>query len=112
MPISPSSSSPPDWKNYALLIVGHGSTENPDSSAPTHLLVDSLREREIFAEVHAAFWKEDASMREALAMIDATTVFVVPMFISEGYFTTEVIPRELNFPADQKVTKVGGKTII
>ncbi len=51
-------------------------------------------------------------MREALAMIDATTVFVVPMFISEGYFTTEVIPRELGFPADKKVSTVDGKTII
>ena len=51
-------------------------------------------------------------MREAMAMIDSTTVFVVPMFISEGYFTTEVIPRELGFPADQKVSTVGGKTLI
>lgn len=51
-------------------------------------------------------------MREAMAMIDATTVFVVPMFISEGYFTTEVIPRELAFPANQKISTVAGKTII
>jgi sirohydrochlorin cobaltochelatase len=34
-------------------------------------------------------------MREALYMIDSEEVYVVPDFISEGYFTQEIIPREL-----------------
>lgn len=34
-------------------------------------------------------------MREAVYMIDADEIYVVPDFISEGYFTQEVIPREL-----------------
>ena len=112
MPDKPRSEYPHQWRNCALLIVAHGSTENPDSSTPTHLLVDDLRREEIFNEVHAAFWKEDASMREVMAMIEADTVFVVPMFISEGYFTTEVIPRELGLKSGQKVSRSEGKTII
>ena len=81
--------------NSALLIVGHGSTENPDSSTPYFDHADEIRKRGLFAEVHVCFWKEEPSMREALFMIDAPEVYIVPDFISEGYFTQEVIPREL-----------------
>lgn len=93
----------------ALLIVGHGSTENPDSSTPYFEHAEEIRERGIFAEVHCCFWKEEPSMREALYMIDAKEVYVVPDFISEGYFTQEVIPRELEL--DGPTTEVHGKTI-
>ncbi len=81
--------------NSALLIVGHGSTENPDSSTPYFDHAAEIRRRGLFAEVHVCFWKEEPSMREALFMIDSTEVYIVPDFISEGYFTQEVIPREL-----------------
>lgn len=80
--------------NCALLIVGHGSTENPDSSQPYFDHAEELGKRNLFGEVHCCFWKEEPSMREALYMIDAQEVYIVPDFISEGYFTQEVIPRE------------------
>jgi sirohydrochlorin cobaltochelatase len=82
----------------ALLIVGHGSTVNADSSVPTLAHAAEIRRRGIFADVQCAFWKEEPSMRDALLMFDAAAVrevFVVPNFISEGYFTRTVIPREL-----------------
>lgn len=93
----------------ALLIVGHGSTENPDSSAPYFDHADEIRRQGLFAEVHCCFWKEEPSMREALYMIDAEEVYVVPDFISEGYFTQEVIPRELRLEGPS--TRVSGKTL-
>lgn len=92
----------------ALLIVGHGSTENPDSSAPYFDHADEIRRRGLFAEVHCCFWKEEPSMREAIYMIDTKKVYVVPDFISEGYFTQEVIPRELRL--EGPTTNVSGKT--
>ena len=79
----------------ALLIVGHGSTQNPDSSPPTHQHAESIRARGIFGEVACAFWKEQPGLREAAWLFDKPVVYVVPNFISEGYFTTNVIPREL-----------------
>jgi sirohydrochlorin cobaltochelatase len=79
----------------ALVIVGHGSTLNPDSSAPTHAHADAIRARGIFGEVAVCFWKEEPSMREVLRMVESDDVYVVPDFISEGYFTRTVIPREL-----------------
>ena len=91
----------------ALLIVGHGSTENPDSSTPYFDHADEIRSRGIFAEVYCCFWKEEPSMREAWYQIDADEVYVVPDFISEGYFTQDVIPRELQLTSP--TTQVRGK---
>ena len=82
----------------ALLIVGHGSTVNPDSSAPTLAHAAEIQRRKVFADVGSAFWKEEPSLRDALFLFDPESireVYVVPNFISEGYFTQTVIPREL-----------------
>jgi sirohydrochlorin cobaltochelatase len=52
----------------------------------------------LFGEVSCAFWKEEPSLRDARILFDPETireVYVVPNFISEGYFTETVIPREL-----------------
>ena len=90
----------------ALLIVGHGSTVNPDSSAPTLAHAAEIRRRNIFGEVQCAFWKEEPSLRDVIFLFDPDTiknVSVVPNFISEGYFTQTVIPRELEL--NGKVTK-------
>ena len=82
----------------ALLIVAHGSTVNPDSSAPTLAHASEIRRRKIFADVECSFWKEEPSLRDALFLFDPERireVYVVPNFISEGYFTQTVVPREL-----------------
>ena len=79
----------------ALLVVAHGSHLNPESSTPTYRHADTIRESGAFGEVVTAFWKEEPSFREALRTVDAEEVYVVPMFVSEGYFTEQVIPREL-----------------
>ena len=85
-------------KHSALLIVAHGSTVNPDSSAPTLAHAAEIRRRRVFADVECAFWKEEPSLRDALFLFDPESireVYVVPNFISEGYFTQTVVPREL-----------------
>src|ERR1051325_1745386 len=90
----------------ALLIVAHGSTVNADSSAPTLAHVAEIRRRGVFTDVQCAFWKEEPSLRDALFLFDPESireVYVVPNFISEGYFTQTVVPRELEL--NGRVTK-------
>ncbi len=90
----------------ALLIVAHGSTVNPDSSAPTLAHAAEIRRRKAFSEVGCAFWKEEPSLRDALFLFDPEAVrevYVVPNFISEGYFTQTVVPRELEL--NGRITK-------
>ncbi len=95
----------------ALVIVGHGSHLNEDSSLPVY--EHAARIRACFAgefdEVVECFWKEEPSMRHVLDMIEAQDVYVVPAFISEGYFTQQVIPRELGLTGP--VTQKDGKTV-
>ncbi len=93
----------------ALLILGHGSTENPDSSQPTWDLADKIHDSGEFSSVHCAFWKEEPSFRQIFASIDEDLIFAVPNFISEGYFTREVLPRELEL--DGTTTRRGDKTV-
>jgi sirohydrochlorin cobaltochelatase len=79
----------------ALVIVAHGSHLNPDSSTPTQRHADTIRATGAFDEVKTGFWKEEPSIREVLRTVESEEVYVVPLFISEGYFTEQVIPREL-----------------
>lgn len=86
-----------DFSDATLILAGHGSTLNAESSQPTHQHAEEIRRRGIFADVLTAFWKEEPSLAGVLRGAFTPRVFVVPLFISEGYFTEEVIPRELGF---------------
>ena len=95
----------------ALVIVGHGSHLNEDSSLPVYEHASRIRERfgGEYDEVVECFWKEEPSMRHVLDTVESEDVYVVPAFISEGYFTQQVIPRELGLTGP--VTRKAGKTI-
>ncbi len=95
--------------NSALVIVGHGSTMNPDSSTPTLAHADAITRQGLFGEVHCVFWKEEPSLRQMLYLVDREEIYVVPNFISEGYFTRTVIPRELELTGPLTVRE--GRTI-
>ena len=97
------------------MLVAHGSTVNADSAAPAWQHADELRRRRIFAQVQEAFWKQEPYLSQVLRGVFAPRVFVVPLFISDGYFTEEVIPRELGFCARgetnfSRVQERGGQT--
>ena len=49
-------------------------------------------------------------MREVYEMVDSDVIYIVPNFISEGYFCQQVLPRELRL--DGPVTQCDGKTIL
>ncbi len=95
----------------ALVIVGHGSHLNEDSSLPVYKHAARIREQypEEYDEIVECFWKEEPSMRHVLDTVESEEVYVVPAFISEGYFTQQVIPRELGLTGP--VTRKGNKTI-
>ncbi|HWL53440.1 MAG TPA: CbiX/SirB N-terminal domain-containing protein [Chthoniobacteraceae bacterium] len=97
------------YRDAALVIVGHGSTLNPDSAVPTWEHADAIRRRGLFAEVQTAFWKEEPELRRVLRTVESREVYVVPNFISEGYFTQRVIPRELEL--EGPITRTGDRAI-
>jgi sirohydrochlorin cobaltochelatase len=86
-----------DFADATLIVLGHGTEQNADSAAPVYQHAAELRRRRLFAEVREAFWKQEPQIRTVLAGFSAPRVFIAPLFISEGYFANEIIPRELGF---------------
>ena len=86
-----------NFSQAALVLLGHGSTKNVDSSAPVFQHAAELRRRNIFSEVREAFWKQEPQIQTVLPTLTAPRVFIVPLFISEGYFSENVIPQALGF---------------
>jgi len=89
-----------DVSDAALVVLGHGTTKNDGSALPVMQHAAELRRRGLFAEVREAFWKQEPQLKQVLGKIKASRVFIVPLFISEGYFCSEVIPRELGLTSD------------
>jgi len=98
-----------NYRQAALVLAAHGSTMNADSSRPTREQAERIRALGLFAEVQVCFWKELPYFRDVLAQVKADTVYIVPNFTSEGYFTRQVLPRE--FGLSGPVSTVGGKTV-
>jgi len=108
---------PNEFNDATLLIIGHGSTVNGDSGATVFQHAAELRRRGIFADVREAFFKIEPRIGPALAAIQAPRIFVVPLFVSEGYFTRQAIPCELGLPAGAQdvmpcTVPIGGRTVI
>jgi sirohydrochlorin cobaltochelatase len=99
------------FSDATLVVLGHGTDRNENSAIPVMLHVAELRRRRHFREVREAFWKQEPQIKKVLADISTPRVFVAPLFISEGYFAGQVIPRELGFEGGQRL-KTGDSEII
>lgn len=101
----------------SLVLVGHGSHLNGDSASAVYQYAEMLRQRGLFSEVIEGYWKEEPSLRQVLRTTQSTDVTVIPMFISEGYFTETVLPRELGLghqgpvPPEGIARVIGGRTV-
>jgi sirohydrochlorin cobaltochelatase len=86
-----------NFSDAALVVLGHGTVLNNQSAAPVFQHAADLRCRKIFAEVREAFWKQEPQVKNVLAEIKTPRIFIAPLFISEGYFSSQIIPKELGF---------------
>src|SRR5438445_5838291 len=81
----------------ALILLAHGSSQTAGTAAVVYQHAAELRRRNCFTEVREAFWKQPPQIAEVLSGVTARRVFIVPLFISEGYFSEQIIPRALGF---------------
>lgn len=100
-----------DFSDAVLVVLGHGTELNENSAAPVRQHVAELRGRGLFREVREAFWKQEPQIKAVLAEISAPRIFIAPLFISEGYFAGQVIPRELGFENANRTLNVNGSQI-
>ena len=95
-----------DFSDSALVVLGHGTDLNAGAAAPVFQHAAELRRRKIFAEVREAFWKQEPQIKKVLAELAAPRIFIAPLFISEGWFASELIPRELGFEIENSRFKI------
>lgn len=86
-----------DFSDAALVLVGHGTTLNEASAAPVYQHAAEIRRRKLFAEVREGFWKQEPKVTGVIESVSAAKLFIVPFFISEGYFSENIIPQALGF---------------
>jgi sirohydrochlorin cobaltochelatase len=88
---------PENFSDATLVIAAHGSSVNEDSAAPALQHAEELRKRKIFLRVEAAFWKQEPFIEVVVGSISTPRVFIVPLLISEGYFSEQAMPTKLGF---------------
>ena len=87
------------FTDTALVLLGHGSTLHAGAAGPVCQHAAELRRRKLFAEVREAYWKQDPQVRDVLGELGHSRVVICPLFMSEGYFAEELIPRALGLRA-------------
>ncbi len=85
-----------------LIVLGHGSHLNADSASAVRLHAAAVRGLGLFDQVLEGYWKDEPSLRRLLLLAQFEDVTVVPLFVSQGYFTGQVIPRELGLTEPQQ----------
>lgn len=84
-----------DWRDDALLLIGHGAPRFADAGRIMELHAAVLRGGGRFAEVATAWLSGRPSARDAVALLSAHTVHVVPFFMEDGWFVREGVPAAL-----------------
>ncbi|TFE70724.1 CbiX/SirB N-terminal domain-containing protein [Methylacidiphilum caldifontis] len=98
------------WSKSTLVLAGHGSLYNPDAALPVYINAEKIRRKKLFKNVYETFWKEEPSFHQTLLSIQFPFIYVVPFFLSHGFFTEKVIPAEmeLNGAYSKKGEKIIG----
>ncbi len=79
----------------ALILAAHGSNADSNMNDMVCRYAEIIRKKNLFDEVIATFLSGEPTFATVLDHVRATTVTVVPMMTSEGYYNEVVLPREL-----------------
>lgn len=83
------------FQDAALVLIAHGSSVNANSGGAAQVQADSLRRRGLFGEVAVAYWKQPPFLADVVPGLSSPRLFLIPLFISDGWFSENVIPRAL-----------------
>jgi sirohydrochlorin cobaltochelatase len=81
-----------DAGRICLLLIGHGTSRNPESAIQTQAVADRLAAMGLAAEVRSAFLEQEPHVRDWADITAAPDVLVMPFMISNGLHGAEDIP--------------------
>lgn len=93
----------------ALVLVGHGSARNPNTRLPVCANVQEIKRRGLYDEIRCGLLKEEPHVSITLDKLKSDQVTVVPLFISDGYYSKVVIPREMKLSG--ALSEVNGRHV-
>ncbi len=79
----------------ALVLAAHGSSTHPEAANAVLRHAETIRSRNLFAEVHAAFLRQPPKLDSILERITAPDIYVVPVLASPGHMARTVFPQAL-----------------
>jgi sirohydrochlorin cobaltochelatase len=86
----------------ALILVGHGS-KDPGAEDVLPFYVDRLFRLDRFTEVIGCYLEKSPSLGDALSLVEADRILVMPLLIAPGYHTRVTIPEAI---------KASGKEVV
>ena len=79
-----------------LLIVAHGERGGAGNDLFAHDLAREIQSLEMFADVRTCFISKEPTLKNVLRGLKRAQVLIYPMFMSDGYFVGQAIPRQIS----------------
>ena len=87
----------------ALLIVAHGERGGLRQDRLSHGLVGHLRATERYRDVQACFISKEPTLKSVLAELSPGPAVIYPLFMSDGYFVMQAIPKMLEEDGNRQI---------
>lgn len=91
----PETIAPKHWQDAQVLLLAHGSEGTPEGAAFVRQQADTLRQRNLFGEVSAAFLRDTPHPRDIVQNSRYRDIYVVPFMVADGYSLDVMIPDAL-----------------
>jgi len=82
----------------ALLIVAHGERGGAGNDRLVYEIAEQLRHGGSYPTVHGCFVSKEPSLKSVVDGLSAGPVTIYPLFMSDGYFVKQAIPRSIGDP--------------
>jgi len=109
MGVSATVPDPKHWRRATVVIVGHGATDEPQAAWSVVGHANALRAQGRFHGVIAGVLNGEPDAEAALGALDVPLVYLVPLFMSDGYFVRRLIPERLRLAGP--ITVRDGRTL-
>jgi len=99
-------------EDVALVVVGHGTKNNPTSRAATESQADMLRGLHLAREVVAVYLDDDPDIPTVYASTTAPVIIVIPYFLAAGSHAMGDVPTALGLESGKIEGMIHGRRVI
>jgi len=94
-----------------LVVLGHGTERNPESGTNVFLQAERIRRARPGEDIRTCFIDQAPFVQQIWDQSESPRIFVVPLFIADGWHVTETIPEDLGL-VDNHATRDGRELVL